>query len=76
MLHYLRSSVNIKADKEGSKSIVQRVHSELSNVLTGIGHFVDTFKLGVKEFSQPCQTPFRSVADVLQKALKQELGRL
>ena len=76
MLDYFRSGANIEADKEASRLIIQKIHSEFSNVFTGIGCFESTFKLRVKEDNHPYKTPPSWVAYTLQQPLKGELDRL
>ena len=52
-LGYFRYSVNIKADREASRLMTQRICEEFSDVFMGIGCFEVAFKLGVREEEQP-----------------------
>ena len=67
ILEYFRLNVNDGADKESSRSLVQRIHSEFSDVFTGIGCFESTFKLKVKEGSCLYKAPPRKVAYALEQ---------
>ena len=74
-LDSFRSSANIEADKEPSRSIIPKIHSKCSDVFTGIGYFKRTFKLRVKKDIHPYQTPPRRVTYALQQPHKEEPDR-
>ena len=53
--------------------MTQRIDNEFHDAFTGIGCFDGTFRLQVREDSQPYQAPPSRVADGFQEPLKKEL---
>ena len=64
---YFRSSTNKEADKEESRLIQQKIHGEISDVLTRFGCLKSTFKLQMREGCHPYQISPQSVAYTFQE---------
>ena len=73
MPHYFNLSDNNEAEKRESEAITNRIYKELNDLFSGISCFEGTFSLQVKEGSHPYQASPRTVANTLQKPLKDEL---
>ena len=55
MPDYFNCNDNTEADKRASEAIINRVHNEFNDFISGIGCFKNTFFLQVKEGSHSYQ---------------------
>ena len=76
MPDHFRSSTNREADKETSRILTKKIHSDFSDIFMSVSWFYGTFKLQVRKGSHPYQALPRRVAYALQEPLKEDLERL
>ena len=64
------------AKRAASTEMIQKIHNEYSDVLSGIRGFKGTFLLQVKDDAKPYQASPRCIVYVLQEPFKEEIERL